>query len=383
MTSVRRRRLRILLTNVWLDRRGGTESVIRDVALGMLRRGHRPIVYSPHLGEMAQELYQRGVAVVDNLSRIAEAPDIIHGQHYVQTAECVFHFPETPIVQMCHAWQYWQEKPARFPNVRRYVAVDETVRDRLVHVESIEPTRVEIVLNGIDLARMPSRPASLPPKPATALAFTKFSAQLPLIEHACRRHGIRLDVLGQGGDRVVANPEAELVRYDLVFATARMAMEAAVAGCAVVICDSRGVAGMLRSGDIERLRPLNFGLRCLVQPVSAELIESEIGRYDAADAAKAAEILRTTADLELTLDDLERIYFQVLDEAQAAPLSEAEVHTAQMAFLNGSLPRRRSDGRWPWTIERENLQARVQALEKELADARAALLRTRNPERNA
>ena len=55
--------LTILFTNVWLDRRGGTESVIRDLALGMLRRGHRPI--------------GRGV---DDGGAIAECPDALHAR---------------------------------------------------------------------------------------------------------------------------------------------------------------------------------------------------------------------------------------------------------------------------------------------------------------
>ena len=169
------RKLRVLLTNVWLDGRGGTEAVIRDVSLGLLRRGHRPIVYSPHLGPIADEIRARGAAVVSDLSQVAEAPDVIHGQHLVQTAEALLHFPGTPAIQMCHAWQYWMEAPAHFPEIHRYVAVDDTVRDRLVHSEQVPPERVEVLLNGIDLNRFVPR-ARLPEKPRRALAFTKFKA---------------------------------------------------------------------------------------------------------------------------------------------------------------------------------------------------------------
>ena len=45
--------------------------------------------------------------------------------------------------------------------------------------------------------------------------------------------------------------EAVLPRYDIVFATARMALEAAVVGCAVVVVDGRGFAGMLRSENLQ------------------------------------------------------------------------------------------------------------------------------------
>jgi hypothetical protein len=370
--SLQRRSLKILLTNVWMDRRGGTESVIRDIALGLLRRGHRPIVYSPHLGDPARELRARGVSVVGSLNQIADPPDVIHGQHYIQTAEAGFHFPDAPIVQMCHAWDFWQERPAKLAQVRRYLAVDQTVNDRLVHNEGVDPGKVEILLNAVDLERLPTRPAPLPARPATALVFTKFKAHIPLIETACRRHGIQLSGLGQGTDQVVAHPERSLVKFDIVFATARMALEAACGGSAVVVCDSRGLAGMLRSDNLAQMRPLNFGLRALVHGVSVERLEAEIARYDAADAAQVAATLRRTASLEPMLDRLEAIYCEVIDQAASAPLDPAAVRRAQLEFLEDALPRQRSDGRWPWMPEREALLARIATLENELAAARTA-----------
>jgi hypothetical protein len=368
MTDVPRQSLTVLLTNVWLDYRGGTESVIRDIALGLLRRGHRPIVYSPHLGEPAEELLQRGVAVIDNLSSLAEPPDIIHGQHFIQTAEAILHFPHSPAIQMCHAWQHWAERPAKFPQIYRYIAADQTVRDRLVHMEQIAPEQVEVVYNAVDMTRMPERATQLSAKPATALAFTKTKAQLPLVDAACRSHGVKLDVLGKGADRTVPNPEFELVRYDLVFATARMALEAICAGCAVIVCDSRGLAGMVSTDNLSRLRSLNFGLRSLVHPVTVDSLSGEIDRYDPADAARVAEIVRAMSGLEATLDYLEQLYHR----AMAAPRpSDGDVRAATLQFLQQALPRQRTDGRWPWMVERQVMVNRVDQLERELAAERA------------
>jgi len=361
--------LKILLTNVWLDRRGGTESVIRDVAQGLLRRGHRPIVYSPHLGEPAEELRSRGVAVVDDLSSVAEPPDVIHGQHVIQTGEALLHFPQAPAIQMCHAWAYWQEGPARFPQIHRYVAVDQAVRDRLVHMEGIDPERVEVIYNAVDLTRIPGRAAPLPAKPLRALAFTKYKAQIPLIQRACERHGITLDLLGAGGGREVATPERELVNYDLVFATARMALEALCADCAVVVCDSRGMAGMVSSANLPQLRPLNFGLRTLVHGVTFQRLSDEIARYDAADAERVANRVRLMAPIESTLDRLLQLY----DEAMSAPAPGAEAQrAATLGFLQQNLPRVRTDGRWPWMVERQQLVGRIEQLERELAAVRRA-----------
>lgn len=373
--------LKILITNVWLDGRGGTESVVRDLALGFQRRGHRPIVYSPHLGDAAREIHERGVSVISDLGQLAETPDVIHGHHYVQTAEAILHFPEVPVVTLSHAWPFWQERPVKFPQVHRYLAVDEAVRDRLVQIEQIPPERVEILHNAVDLRRIPARPAALAKKrPRTALAFTKNKAQLPILQAACRKMGVTLDVLGHGADRLVATPEAELVRYDLVFATARMALEALCAGAAVIVCDARGLAGLVTSDNVERLRDLNFGLRSLVDPVTVEAIAAEIALYDAAEAEQVSERVRGFADLEPMLDRLETLYGEAIAAAAAQPPTEAARRQAMLAFLSETLPRGRTSPHWPWMAERQALLAQIRRLDQQLAHARAGIQRGGDPE---
>ena len=48
--------MRILITNNGLATRAGTELYVRDLALGLLKRGHTPIAYSTKLGEVATEI---------------------------------------------------------------------------------------------------------------------------------------------------------------------------------------------------------------------------------------------------------------------------------------------------------------------------------------
>ena len=362
--------LKILITNVWLDGRGGSESVVRDLALGFLRRGHRPIVYSPHLGAPAKELHAQGVGVISDLSQMGEAPDVIHGHHYVQTAEAILHFPDVPVVSMIHAWLFYQEKAPRFPQVYRYLAVDQAVRDRLVHIEGVDPARVEILHNAVDLARIPPRPRPLAERPLTALAFTKNKAQIPILQAACDQAGVKLELLGLGAGRVVAAPEEELVRHDLVFATARMALEALCAGCAVVVCDARGLAGMVTPETLPRLRDLNFGLRSLIGRVTVEAIAAELARYNPADAELVTAQVRKTASLEGTLDRLETLYREAITAFAAEAPDKAQRRAAMLSFLTETLPRRRADSRWPWIAEREALLAEIRDLDEQLAQAR-------------
>ena len=107
--------------------------MVRDLAVGLARRGHKPIVYSPTLGAVAAEIAARGIAVIDDLQKLAETPDIVHGQHSIPAAEALIRFPDAPAIYVCHSFDMWLEAPVHFPQIGAYVAVDEACRDRLVH----------------------------------------------------------------------------------------------------------------------------------------------------------------------------------------------------------------------------------------------------------
>ena len=66
--------LTVLLTNVRLEDRTGTELYVRDLAFGLLAKGHRPVVYSPRLGKLAQEIRAETIPVVDDLNQLSVVP---------------------------------------------------------------------------------------------------------------------------------------------------------------------------------------------------------------------------------------------------------------------------------------------------------------------
>lgn len=356
----------ILITNIRLANRGGSEVAVRDLARGLLRRGHRPIVYSPLLGDMAKELASQGVATINDLRNLAETPDLIHAQHAVPAAEALIRYPFTPAIFVCHSFSKWVEAPVFFPQIGAYVAVDEACRDRLVHVSGIESSRVVIVPNAVDLRRVPLRPNPLPRRPKLALAFGK-AAPVPEIKAACDHLGIGFNAIGYSVNRVEVNPEKELVKADLVFATARAALEALCCGCAVVICDYRGMAGMVTTRNFDSLRILNFGARSLGDAVSFDGLLRALENYDAVDAGVVSERARAEADFEQTLDRFETLYSEILTGKRKPDITTGAHERATARFLNEYLPRQPSDRRWPWTIERERLERRVVKLEARLA----------------
>lgn len=331
--------MKILFTNNTFSTRAGTELYSLDVARRLVARGHTPIAYSPRLGEVADELRRATVPVVDELARVHEPPDLLHLQHHLEAMTALLHFPGVPAVYVCHGWLPWEEAPPRFPRILRYVAVDTTTRDRLEHEAGIPAEQIDLQLNFVDLERFRPRDP-LPERPRRALLFSNEASEatplLRVVREACRRTGVALDVAGIACGRPVARPEEILPAYDLVFAKGRAALEALAVGAAVVPCGVGGMGPLVTAADLDRLRPLNFGVRALASRLDAGPLTREIERYDRADAARVSARIRAEAGLDGAVDRLVDLYGRVIDEHRQRPLpSPEEESRAAAAYLRG------------------------------------------------
>ena len=317
--------LRILITCQELALRGGSQLYTRDLAEALRDLGHTPVVFSPRLGEVAEELRSRGVAIVDRLDRVGAAPDVIHGQHHLEAMAAMLRFPAVPALYVCHGWLPWQEAPPRFPSLLWYVAVDALRRDRLVLENGIPESRVEVIPNFVDLDRFRPRPP-LPPRPRRALLLSNQAAPhtfVPMVERACAAAGVELEVAGQASGRPVARPEEILPEFDLVFARGRSALEAMAVGAAVVLCDVEGCGPLVDSESFPRLRDLNFGMGVLRPPVTEERLRAEIERYDPAEAERVRDRVRREAGRAAAVARLVRLYEEL---AALAPSLSGEGH---------------------------------------------------------
>jgi len=355
------RGLRVLITNNTLGERRGSELYVRDVAIALLRLGHRPIAYSRSLGQVAEELRLAAVPVVDDFSQLGETPDLIHGHHNLETMTALLRLPATPAVFFCHGWLPWEEAPPPAPRILKYVAIDEACRDRLALQNGITPDRIEVVPNFVDLERFRPR-APLPPRPQRALVFSNYAtdgSSLPAIRAACAAEGLDVDVAGYGCGRVLDRPEAVLGSYDLVFAKARAALEAMAVGTAVIACDFTGLGGFVSPDRFDEWRRLNFGLRCLHRPLDVGAIRTEIRAYDPAAAAAVSRRVRCEAGLDTAIHRIVTIYQNVLEEWRARPtvdpLAEA---AATAAYLRQLEPRVKTQDRaWSELLAERNLLA--------------------------
>jgi Glycosyltransferase Family 4 len=366
--------LTVLITNNTLANRAGSELYVRDIATALLKRGHTPIAFSTVLGEVARELREATIPVIDSLDALTSPPDIIHGQHHVETMMALLHFPATPAIYFCHGWIPWEEAPPRSPRIFRYVAVDYTCRDRLLCENAIPKERVNVLLNFVDLERFRPREA-LPSRPARALIFSNNANEqthVTAVRAACERAGIALDVMGLSADKRSSEPETVLGNYDIVFAKARCALEAMSVGAAVVLCDARGLGPMVTTRELDRLRPLNFGIRTLSESISVDAIAREIANYDAGDAAVVSQRIRATAGREPVIDELLLLYEAVIAEHTAVGKSDWVAESRAAAeYLQWLSPRIKENdrlrGERDWIkAEHIRLQSRVSAREREM-----------------
>jgi hypothetical protein len=335
--------MRVLIAGHSLSEIGGVQVYERDLATWLLAHGHAPIVYGTELGDAARQLDARTIPVTDDLRSVTAPVDVIHGDSALETMAALLHFPDAPAVFVCHGWESIGRTTPRFPRILRYIAVDDTCADRLVTRAGIPPERLTVLLNGVDVDAFRQRDP-LPPKPRRAVVFANLAHELtfvPAIREACRRAEIELDVVGASAGTAVPDPQSILGRYDLAFAKAKCAMEAMSCGLAVILCGEAGTAGLVRAADFDRLRRLNFGIRTLQKPMTAETLLAELARYNAADARAVSDRIRATASAADLHASLLSVYEAVIEEHAGTTPDRAAESRAAAAFLHDLAVRER------------------------------------------
>ena len=330
--------MKILITNRKMSSRWGSELYVRDLAIELLRRGHRPMVYCSELGAVADELLNATVPVSDDLTTFGVRPDVIHGQHHLVAMSALAYYGDVPMVGVSHGWRPWPEQPVLHPNVTRYVAVDEAVRDRLTLQHGVPDERVVVVPNFVDLDRF-QLVAEPGPTPRRMLLFSNYvsegSPYLKAAREAAGTIGAHLDVVGDKMGTSTPNPEKLLGEYDLVLAQGRSALEAIAAGATVMVGSSRAFGPLVRSDNVEHLRRLNFGIRAQTLPATSATILDQITGYDPSDAAAVTNWVRANTGVTQAVDALVDVYQAAVDTLASELPDALESAHAMGTFLSG------------------------------------------------
>ncbi len=358
---------RVLIATTALTGRGGTDLYARDLALALLRSGWLPVVYSTQFGPVADELRAATIPVVRHLDDCLARPDVIHGQHTVETLAALTRFPNVPAIFVCHDALSWHSIPPVAPQVRAYVAVDRNCRDRMMFEHGIPEESIRVLTNSVDLQRFIQRPP-LPAVPRRAVVFSNAAREntwVAPIRAACTRRGIELDVIGESAGRFAERPEETLREYDVVFAKARCALEALAVGASVIVCDYAGLAGLVTTRNRAQLQQLNFGARTLQHPITAERVLEALEQYDPADAAAVCQSIRSTSGSDVRAAELMALYEEVLAGHTEVPATD--VLRAASRSLERLLPH----------LYRSRPPSKMRALAGTLANVKALALPVR------
>ncbi len=316
----------MLITNVCLDNRTGTETYVYDLARELVRLGHVPFVYSPRLGEIAFELRRKGIIVVDDLDQVREAPDIIHGHHYIETLQALLFFPEAPALFVCHDPTAWHSEPPVTERISRYIAVSDPTLGRLIE-HSIPKEKTAMFFNAVDLSRFKECSRSLPAKPRRALIFASYADDYNFIrpiQKTCAALGITVDMAVLGLGRAVPEPENVLGQYDVVFAKARCAWEAMACGASVIPCGVEGCSPMVTLKNVEEFQRFNFAVKPIVTPVTSSFLKEQLLSYDPAETGKVTRWVRQNVSLEGLAVKYVALYHTIIEERRKILASQPD-----------------------------------------------------------
>jgi hypothetical protein len=324
---------RILLVTIALRGRSGTEVVSYETAHGLRDRGHDVYLFTHITGPLAEKLRADGFPIFTDLAALSSIPDVIQSNQSDQLLDAVAKFPEVPVISICHDASTWWSEPVHLPSIRRHVAVDLACHARIVSRNPELAKSVELLHNAVDLDRFLSR-SPLPERPKRAIILAKQGSNyLDSVRAACLRRGIDVDAVGATIGNEIGNLSTRLPEYDLVFATARSALEAMAIGCAVIVVDGRGLSGLVTRDVVSSWRDKNFGAWLLSRPISEDAIGGEIDRYDPSDARKVSDYIRKHSSLDHYLDRLEEIYRDVISQGPVVPVgNDAWLSRMNQAF---------------------------------------------------
>ena len=326
----------VLLTNIWLGGRSGTEVVTLDFAAGLARRGWRTAIYAARLRDGAAA--PDGVELVRSLADLDRAPDLVHGHQHPPLAAALMQFRGAPAIQMIHDARSWHDRGLAWQRVRAVVAVDEACRERAVRDLARTSDEIAILPNALDLSRCQPR-GPLPRRPARVLVVAnRLGEHVPAVLAACAAAGLEAQSVGYGVGRPSTTLEADMRDADIVVGAARIALEAMAVGCAALVCDVRGLAGLATPGTFDHWRAWNFGHRLLTAPVTAETVGAALAAYDADAAAEVTRRVRAECGLEPALDRLEALYRDAMDGFDAGTIDQTREGRDTDDYLRAWLP---------------------------------------------
>ena len=248
--------MKILITNHWLRKLGGSETFTYTLVKAAKEFGHDVDLMTVFEGSVSDRIRKDfGVKAVYSPNCTY---DLILANHHT-TVDICNSKKLGPIIQTCHGTIPRLEQPSEF--AQAYVGISEEVKN---HVQKKTNRSCSVILNSIDINRFKDRTV-LAPKIMSVLSLShsdKLNAELRLIFN---KKGIQFKSFNK-----YTNPvwevEKEIWQHDLVVSLGRGAYESFACGRPVLVLDKRPYQILLSDGlalpkNMEQLASCNFSGR--------------------------------------------------------------------------------------------------------------------------
>lgn len=364
----------ILITNIRLDGRTGTELITLEVALKLHEKGFKVAIYSPVLGQSALALRRLGIPVADRIADLRGfSPDLIHGHHNTPLITALLAFPGVPAIGFCHDPDSWHDAPVNSGRIMLHVAHSEAVENRLVQEGNIDRQRIRRLPNAADLEIFKEL-GPAPPNIKSALVVAKYKdTHIAPIARACQRRGIAITPVGGGMGMASEDMPRLIASHDLVFGSGRLVLEAIASRKPALCVDERGLAGLVTSDVFAAWRARNFGGGLLIHPLEAESIGAEIDLYTPGDLELLVARHRHEISLAIYMERLMGIYAEAIALAQNPPLDDLAEPWKIAGYCERLFPSLRAEGWYPGKpyTEIARLRCSVAELRRQLAQEKA------------
>ena len=212
-----------------------------------------------------------------------------HGNHNVALVQTLIRFPGSQGVFVSHDATLWQNSAPAMTRIREFVAVDRLNRERIERELVRVAGSVHVIHNAVDLQSFNAR-GPLPDHPRKALILAKNWPHIKAIQAACARFGLDCELLGKAVGQEVSDLPQRLHHYDVVFATARMAIEAMkeYKGSPALDAGLLSAAQAVEHYEISRYGTLRTWAEEIGLDRAAELLQQTLDEEEATDRALTA-----------------------------------------------------------------------------------------------
>lgn len=327
--------MKILITNHHFKDRGGSELFALEIGMAFKARGHAVCIFSPLGGELADVAEAAGLSFVRDPADCPFVPDVIHGQHHLETMAALTRWQGVPGIYYLHGATPWEEHPPKHPRLRKYLGTSPRFNWWIARECGVPAEEVGTVRNFFDPLRFSNvRAAGLRTHRAAVFHNTMDPKGKPFaaIQQACATFGLQLHGIGTLFGNTTAQPEVDLLNYDVIFAGGRSAIEAMACGCTVIPVTKEQAERRIHPEIYDEMADRNFTAEINAPHITSAQILTELQAMDSAESAAVTARIRSEATLDRAVEYLLHHYQEAI-QTPANPEDESACMSAYLLSL--------------------------------------------------